>query len=185
MLDLFIELGNLKKLKRAGWILRGIPNPESIADHSFRTAIITLYLADELRRRGLQIDPDRAVRIALLHDVGEARITDIPLSALRYVDKSKAEIKAVADLLKLGPAPEEYYRLWLEYHEESTPEGRLVRFADKLEMLIQALEYESQGVGNLEEFWKVLPLLKESEFYPYFEDILKTLVELRSKKRSL
>ncbi|WP_367883306.1 HD domain-containing protein [Thermococcus peptonophilus] len=41
---LFVELGNLKKLKRTGWVLRGgVSNPESIADHSFRTALITLF----------------------------------------------------------------------------------------------------------------------------------------------
>lgn len=90
MLGLFIELGNLKKLKRTGWVLRGVPNPESIADHSFRVALITFFLADELKKRGVEINPDKAVRIALLHDIGEARITDIPQPALKYVDKSES-----------------------------------------------------------------------------------------------
>ncbi|WP_209474142.1 HD domain-containing protein [Thermococcus stetteri] len=185
MLELFIELGNLKKLKRTGWILRGVPNPESIADHSFRTALITLFLADELKRKGVEINPDRALRIALLHDIGEARITDIPQPALKYVDKSEAERKAVEALLRASPLPEEYYRLWLEYEEESTPEGRLVRFADKLEMLIQALEYESAGVSGLDEFWGTLESLRKSEFYGYFKEIVDGLEGLRKQKRLL
>lgn len=185
MLGLFIELGNLKKLKRTGWVLRGVPNPESIADHSFRVALITFFLADELKKRGVEINPDKAVRIALLHDIGEARITDIPQPALKYVDKSEAERKAVEDLLKTSPLPEEYYQLWLEYEEGSTLEGRLVRFADKLEMLIQALEYESAGASGLDEFWNVLENLRSSEFYGHFKDIVDGLEDMRKQKRLL
>ncbi|AMQ18354.1 HD domain-containing protein [Thermococcus peptonophilus] len=185
MLGLFVELGNLKKLKRTGWVLRGVSNPESIADHSFRTALITLFLADELKRRGVEINPDKALRIALIHDIGEARITDIPQPALKYVDKSEAERKAVEDLLKTSPLPEEYYQLWLEYEEGSTPEGRLVRFADKLEMLIQALEYESAGASGLDEFWSTLESIRKSEFYGYFKEIVDGLGELRKQKRLL
>lgn len=185
MLELFIELGNLKKLKRTGWVLRGVPNPESIADHVFRTALITLFLADELKRRGVEINPDKALRIALLHDIGEARVTDIPQPALKYVDKSEAERKAVEDLLKTSPFPEEYYQLWLEYEEGSTLEGRLVRFADKLEMLIQAIEYESAGASGLDEFWNALESLKNSEFYGHFKEIVDGLEDLRKQKRLL
>jgi putative hydrolase of HD superfamily len=185
MLALFIELGNLKKLKRTGWVLRGVPNPESIADHSFRTALMTLFLADELKRRGVEINPDKAVRIALLHDIGEARITDIPQPALKYVDKSEAERKAVKEMLGMSPAWEEYYQLWLEYEDESTLEGRLVRFVDKLEMLIQALEYESAGFLGLDEFWSALESLRKSEFYGYFKEIVDGLEGLRKQNRLL
>jgi putative hydrolase of HD superfamily len=185
LLDFFIEAGNLKRLPRTGWLLRGVPNPESIAEHSFRTALITLFLADELQRKGVAINSDRAVRIALLHDIGEARITDIPQPALKYVDKSGAERRAVGDMLKEAALPEEYHKLWLEYEEGSTVEGRLVRFADKLEMLIQAYEYESSGVSGLDEFWSVLESLRESEFYSYFRDIIEDLAERRKQKRLL
>ncbi|WP_367883307.1 HD domain-containing protein [Thermococcus peptonophilus] len=145
-------------------------------------------MADELKRRGgVEINPDKALRIALIHDIGgEARITDIPQPALKYVDKSEAERKAVEDLLKTSPLPEEYYQLWLEYEEGgSTPEGRLVRFADKLEMLIQALEYESAGASGLDEFWSTLESIRKSEFYGYFKEIVDGLGELRKQKRLL
>jgi putative hydrolase of HD superfamily len=182
LLDLFFEAGNLKRLRRTGWLLRGIPMPESIADHSFRTALITMFLGDELRRKGVDIDVERAVKIALLHDLGEARITDIPLPAQRYFDKVEGERRAISEMLGengLG----EYAQLFDEYEDESTPEGRLVRFTDRLEMIIQAIEYEDSGFKNLDEFWGALDGLRRSEFYPYFKDIIDGLEQRRKERR--
>ena len=179
MLDLLIELGNLKRLPRTGWLLRGVPNPESVAEHSYRVALITLFLADELKAKGVEIDIEKALKIALLHDVGEARITDIPKTAQYYLDKGKAEKKAVMELLLSSPKPKEYFKLWREYEEELSTEGRLVKFADRLEMLIQAYEYEKAGLRNLDEFWGTLEKLRESEFYNYFRELVEGLVEMR------
>jgi len=179
MLRLLIELGNLKKLPRTGWLLRGVPSPESIAEHSYRVALITLFLVDELKAKGVEIDVEKALKIALLHDIGEARITDIPKTAQRYLDKGKAERKAVMELLLSSPKPGEYFRLWREYEEETSFEGRLVKFADRLEMLIQAYEYERAGFENLDEFWETLEKLRESEFYGHFRGLVEELARLQ------
>ncbi|WP_297073196.1 HD family hydrolase [Thermococcus sp.] len=181
MLDLLIELGNLKRLPRTGWLLRGVSNPESIADHSYRVALITLFLADELKEKGVEIDVEKAIKIALLHDVGEARITDVPKTAQYYLNKGKAEKKAVMELLLSSPKPREYFKLWREYEEESSLEGRLVKFADRLEMLIQAYEYEKTGFRNLEEFWGTLEELRKSEFYVHFKGLVDGIEELRKQ----
>ena len=182
MLRLLLELGNLKRLPRTGWLLRGVPYPESIADHSYRVALITLFLADELREKGVEVNVEKALKIALLHDIGEARITDIPLTAQSYINKEKAEKKAVMELLLASPRPKEYFRLWREYEEETSFEGRLVKFADRLEMLIQAYEYEKAGFVDLDEFWETLEKLRESEFYGHFKELIERLVELRKQK---
>ena len=180
MIRLFLEVGNLKRLPRMGWLLRGVPNPESVADHSFRVAFITLLLADELRRRSVEIDVEKALKIALLHDLGESKITDLPLEAQRYMDKKRAEKKAVMELLlEVGNKSLEYFKLFEEYEEESSPEGRLVRFADKLEMVLQAYEYEKAGFSNLEEFWSALGYLKKSEFYQYFRELIDEVERLK------
>ncbi len=183
MLQLLLELGNLKRLPRTGWLLRGVPYPESIADHSYRVAIVTLFLADELKAKGLEIDVERALKIALLHDLGEARITDVPKGTQSYIDKGKAEKKAVMELLLTSPRPKEYFRLWREYEEELSTEGKLVKFADMLEMLIQAFEYEKTGFRNLDEFWETLKKLQKSEFYEYFKKIVEDLIEMRKELR--
>ncbi|ALM74925.1 HD domain-containing protein [Thermococcus barophilus] len=180
MLRLFIEAGKLKRLPRMGWLLRGVPNPESVADHSFRVAFITLFLAEDLRSRGIDVNVEKALKIALLHDLGESKITDLPLDAQRYVDKRKAEKKAVMELLlEVGEKSLEYFKLFEEYEEESSLEGRLVKFADKLEMTLQACEYEVAGFGNLDEFWSALEYLKKSEFHKYFQELIEEVEKLR------
>ena len=183
LLEFFLEAGNLKRLPRTGWLLRGVPSPESIADHSFRTTLITMLLADELRARGVEINAERALKIALIHDLAEARITDIPLTAQRYLDKGKAEKRAAMELFLGTPDPRTYFRLWREYEEGLSPEGKLVKFADRLEMLLQAYEYEKTGFADLDEFWGAVEKLKESEFYGYFGELVEELVELRKQKR--
>ena len=183
LLELFLEAGNLKRLPRTGWLLRGVPGPESIADHSFRTALITMLLADELKARGVEVDAERAIRIAIIHDLAEARITDIPLTAQGYLDKGKAEKRAAMELFLGTPDPKTYFKLWREYEEGLSLEGRLVKFADRLEMLIQAYEYEKAGFADLDEFWGTVEKLKESEFYPHLHDVVEELVGLRKQKR--
>lgn len=183
MLDLFFEAGNLKRLPRTGWLLRGVSNPESIADHSYRAVLITLFLADSLRERGVDIDVERALKIAILHDLAEARITDIPLTAQYYLDKKRAETRAAMEIfIKAGPKARDYFELFREYEEGLSLEGRLVKFADKLEMLIQALEYEEAGFRNLDEFWSTLDDLRKSEFYEHFQDLVEGLAALRKQK---
>lgn len=183
LLDLFIEAGNLKRLPRTGWLLAGVPNPESVADHGYRVALITLFLADELGENGIDVDVGRAVKIALLHDLAEARITDVPLTAQRYLNKAEAERKAAMELFAGTSKPGEYFQLWREYEDGLSREGKLVRFADKLEMLVQALEYEKAGFRNLDDFWGTLEELRESEFYGYFRDLVEELAALRGGRR--
>ncbi|NJE12251.1 HD family hydrolase [Thermococcus sp. LS2] len=180
MIKLFLEIGKLKRLPRMGWLLRGIPNPESVADHSFRVAFITLLLADELKEKGININVEKALKIALLHDLGESKITDLPLEAQRYIDKKKAEKKAVMELLlEVGDKSFEYFKLFEEYEEESSLEGRLVKFADKLEMVLQAYEYEKAGFRDLDEFWSALEYLKKSEFCEHFRELINEIEKLR------
>ncbi|AJC70755.1 MAG: HD family hydrolase [Thermococcus sp.] len=181
MLELFLELGNLKRLPRTGWLLRGVPSPEPIAAHSYRVAMITLFLADELKSRGVEIDVEKALKIALLHDVGEARMTDIPMPAQRYFNKVKGEVKALREMLSVTGREGEYLSLFREYEEELSVEGKLVKFADRLEMLIQAYEYEKAGFRNLDEFWGAVNKLRESELYRYFGELVEGLVERREK----
>ena len=180
MIRLFLEIGKLKRLPRMGWLLRGVSNAESVADHSFRVAFITLLLADELKGRGVDIDVEKALRIALLHDLGESRITDLPLEAQRYIDKKKAEKKAVMELLlEIGNKSLEYFKLFEEYEEESSLEGRLVKFADKLEMILQAYEYEKAGFRELDEFWSAIEHLKKSEFHEHLQELINEVEKLR------
>lgn len=66
------KIGKLKDLKRKSWVLRKVPNPESVADHSFRTSFMALLLADKLN-----LDKNKCVQMALIHDISESLTGDI------------------------------------------------------------------------------------------------------------
>jgi putative hydrolase of HD superfamily len=154
LIDFIAEAGRLKRLPRTGWVESGVPDPESVADHSFRVALIALVLADA---KGL--DSLKAVRMALLHDLAEAETGDLtPVQKGTDPEASKrVEDEAMGRLLdKLPEAIRGAYRdAWREFSEASTEEARLVRDADKLEMVIQASEYQKGAMGGekLMRFW--------------------------------
>src|ERR1044072_9371233 len=85
MLSTLIELQRLKRLDRTGWVLRGFANgTESVAAHSFGVSVTAMLLADELLARGVSIDAEKILRLALLHDWAEARVGDMPRTATMY-----------------------------------------------------------------------------------------------------
>ncbi|MBC6459697.1 HD domain-containing protein [Actinomadura sp. HBU206391] len=140
------EQGLLKRYRRTGWHIVGVGNPESIADHSFRTAVIATVLAAME-----DADPERAALLGLLHDTQETRLTDIPYVAKRYLaaaanqdvtaDQTRGLPEAVAKVVR-GAVD--------EYEERESTEALCARDADKLECLIQALEYRAQGHQNVQ-----------------------------------
>ena len=153
---------DLKLLPRTGWLLAGIAQPESVAAHSFATALLALSLAETINldpaAEGLAapLDVARVVRLALLHDLAESLVTDLPkrsAALLGATAKHAAEDAAMAELLTGLPHAEADRALWAEYDAAATPEARVVKDADKLEMVHQALRYEATGVQTLDEFW--------------------------------
>ncbi|MGE0884616.1 MAG: HD family hydrolase [Blastocatellales bacterium] len=152
------ELQRLKAVPRTGWLLRGIRDVESVADHSYGVALIAMLLADLAQSRGFEPDVEKVLRMALLHDLTEARTGDLPNTIKRYFDQNSlhAADENIADeiLLGLGALGEEYQLLWREYEERETLEARIVKAADKLDLLLQAMEYEKGGARKLREFWE-------------------------------
>ncbi|MBI4895647.1 MAG: HD domain-containing protein [Candidatus Aenigmarchaeota archaeon] len=139
---------NLKKTKRTGWIKNKIKNSESVADHSFRTALLALVLSDELN-----VDRDVMVKMALIHDIGECIIGDLTPDDKKRVEKYKMEKKAIEQLSKLS-GDKEMLDLWLEFEKQEPLESQYIHQLDKLEMVIQALEYEKTQKVNLDSFFK-------------------------------
>ncbi len=155
--------------------MAGIPNPESVADHSFRTAMLTMLMCDELSNHGIKIDGEKAIKMALLHDVPESVTTDIPLTASQFVRKNERMV--VKHMLHRHDM-DEYEGLWDEYERGTSIEGELVKFADRLEMLLQALEYEKAGFKGLDEFWGTVEELRSSELYGFFESMVEEIVDM-------
>ncbi|MCU1264438.1 MAG: metal-dependent phosphohydrolase, superfamily [Acidobacteria bacterium] len=160
MLSILIELQRLKNLDRTGWSLRGLaPRTESVAAHSFGVAVTAMALADELIGRGVQLDVAKVLRMALLHDWAEARIGDMPRTATQYFGsetRQRAELAAFKDIVSSSvPAEETYRSLYEEYEQRSSPEARLVKAADVVDLLVQVLALERAGARGLDEFWDV------------------------------
>ncbi|MGB2571481.1 HD domain-containing protein [Micromonospora citrea] len=147
-MSFIFEAGVLKRAARTGWWFAGVKQPESIAEHSFRTALIGMMLA------ALEgADPARVSMLCVLHDTQETRITDIPHIAKRYLtaapnttvtaDQVAACPPAVADTITAAVA---------EYEAGETLEALVARDADKLECLVQAVEYRHQGIDNVQRW---------------------------------
>ncbi len=151
ILNFFKDAGGLKRLSRRGWMKKGVPEPESVADHTFRTTLIAMVLSD---LHGL--DTQKAMRMAILHDLAEVIIGD-PLPKER--SKKAIDLKeeaAMEALLKMLPEGLRtiYNKTWQDFRKGASEEARLVREVDILERLLQAFEYEKKGIRGLEEFWK-------------------------------
>ncbi|MFC2036827.1 HD family hydrolase [Chloroflexota bacterium] len=160
LVDLLLESATLKRMPRTGWVMRGVPYVESVADHSFGVVFVALTLVDTLQASGNldgELDLEKVLIMALLHDLAEVRLTDLPASANHLIPgavKSQAEAAAMVDLLAPLPAAHRLSALWQEFKDRATPEGRLVRDADKLEMMVQCLRYEQAGSRDLDDFWR-------------------------------
>ena len=72
IVNFFFETGMLKHVKRSGWWLINIKDPENIAEHSFRTAVIGYFLA-----KIEKVDADKVLKMCLFHDLHESRINDL------------------------------------------------------------------------------------------------------------
>ncbi|KAK0571790.1 hypothetical protein LWI29_021614 [Acer saccharum] len=143
----------LKTTKRAGWVLRDVKDPESISDHMYRMGLMGLIMADVPG-----VNRDKCIKMAIVHDIAEAIVGDItPSDGIPKEEKSRREREALDHMCKLlgGDArAKEIGELWMEYEENSTPEAKIVKDFDKVEMILQALEYENGQRKDLDEFFE-------------------------------
>ncbi|UCC65505.1 MAG: HD domain-containing protein [Anaerolineae bacterium] len=183
ILDVLLQANRLKATPRAGWTIRGVAHPESVAAHSYGVALLSLILAQAVEE---PLDRAKLLTTALLHDLPESHTTDIPYPALRFIPpevKRAGELQALDEITNGFPAGDEYRELWLDFEDRRTPEGRLVRDADRLELMLQAYVYE-QNTSNrqLQEFWDNTD---ESYFeYPVCRQVFGLLRQRREKERT-
>jgi putative hydrolase of HD superfamily len=164
---LFAMAGRLKETPRTGWIDRGIPRAcvESVADHSFRAALMAWLLA------GPELDRGRVLRLALIHDLAEAETGDLtpyapadlpdetdgerrrafldgrhPPAAERVAAKRRAESEAFGRMIAGLPeeSATELSGLWRELEARESPEARFVKQIDRLETYLQSREYAAR-----------------------------------------
>jgi len=141
LIEFFGIVGRLKRTPRSGWVEVGIHQPESVADHTFRTSILCMVCSN---LEGL--DELKLLRMALIHDLSEAIIGDLTPSR-KTAGGKEAEDAAMNQILSLLPKKqgEKYMGVWKEYQESESKEAKAVRQLEKIEMALQAKEYEEAG----------------------------------------
>jgi putative hydrolase of HD superfamily len=154
ILNFIAEAGMLKRIKRSGWWMLGIPHEESVAEHSFRCAVIGYVLA-----KMEKVNPEKIVMMTLFNDIHEARINDLHKVAHKYLNVREAEKKAFTEQIESlpGDMKGELTSIRKEHDEQETPESVIARDADILECLIQAKEYVDLGFKEAEKFFKKAP----------------------------
>ena len=153
-LNFFAEAGLLKRVKRSGWWVAGIDDPESVAEHSFRTAVIAFYMA---HREG--VDPYKTMTMALFNDIHEARINDLHKMGHYYIEFRDAEKKVFRDQVKDLPKNVKgaLEVISNDYDAQISKESIVARDADILECLIQAKEYYENGHLTAKKFFQKAP----------------------------
>ncbi|XP_022999764.1 HD domain-containing protein 2-like isoform X1 [Cucurbita maxima] len=152
-IDFLTLCQRLKTTKRTGWVRRRVKDPESIADHMYRMGIMALISSDIPG-----VDRDKCIKMAIVHDIAEAIVGDItPFDGISKMEKSRREQEALDHMCKLlggGSRAKEIGELWMEYENNSSPEAKIVKDLDKVEMILQALEYENEQGKDLDEFFQ-------------------------------
>lgn len=137
-------INNLKSVKRAGWVERGVRKPESVADHSFMMALMCMVLPAK------GVDRDKTVKMALVHDLAESVTGDLITKenwegggSIASEDKAKLERKTLNKILaSLEPGTaKEIAALWEEFEEGNTGEARFAKDIDMAEVMLQAYDY--------------------------------------------
>lgn len=151
IIDVLMDLDPLSALPRTGWLLRGVSDVETVAAHSYGVAVVVMFLVDALRADGQTVDGERALRMALLHDAAEAKTGDVPMP--HKTPAMSAALHALEKAIVDDMLPPTHAALWLEAEAEGTLEARIVKAADKIQMMVKVHTYEQQGRGLLYEFW--------------------------------
>lgn len=173
-------IGNLKRIKRSGWIRENIKDLESVSDHSFRVAILSMVLAPELR-----VNSEKLVKMALIHEIGETKLGDIvwargeDLNMPARKKKEKEELKIAEEIFAQFKNGNEYKSLFEEIIERKTEESKILWQLDKLETAIQALEYEESDGKDLSEFFDNADIYIK---HPILKEILVKIKLLRKLK---
>jgi putative hydrolase of HD superfamily len=176
MLDFFKTAVNLKKIPRQGWIDKlSLNNPESVADHSYSMAIMSMVISD---LEGY--DFEKIMKMVLLHDLAESRIGDYTPEQINEEEKKNLENNAFEEIVETLPSSikSQYLKIWKEYQENISFESNLIHQIDKLEMALQAKTYQK----NTSSKEKVETFFESAEINVTNIKLKKILVEIMDKE---
>jgi putative hydrolase of HD superfamily len=168
-ISFFHLLGGLKTTKREGWKRHGI-DPESVADHSYRMGMIAMFAPEGLNQV-------KCMKMCLIHDIAESVVGDItPFSGVSRDEKGRREAATIEYIANRwsGPYTTEIKELWHEFEAAESPEAQFAQDIDKIELLLQAVEYErnNEKRKDLGEFMGVARKLRSEAGKTWADEIL-------------
>jgi len=173
-------LERLKTTKREGWRRFGIAHGESISDHMYRMSLITMFAPPSLASR---INIPHCMKMALVHDMAEALVGDItPVDGVAKHEKNRREAttmdyftSSLLGRVNGGLTGKELREIWQEYEDSKTLESKFVHDVDKLELILQMIEYERVHEHKLDlgEFSWVSSRIELPEVKAWSNEVLK------------
>jgi len=209
LLDFLVKIGKLKRKKRRGWLIHQIKNPETTAEHIFRLAIIVWVIGEKKR-----LNLEKSIKMALVHDLCGVYAPDLtPYDPLLPKDQKKIietlkrwpkftpslkieahkkkyrlENRGLDRLISKLPSKlkSEIKNLWLDYEKGLTKEGRFVKQADKVENLLQGIEYWKK-YGKIQHHllmrW-IKEIIDDPVLLKFIETLEKNFFENKKSKNS-
>ena len=175
LLSFFRIVCNLKTIKRSGWIHKSnITSPESVADHSYSMCMMSMILAEIIN-----LDTGHIMKMVIIHDLAESLVGDHMPDGISSEEKQLVEDKAMKKIISKLPNSlrKNYLNLWNEYNDNITVNAKFVHNMDKLEMALQAKEYEFEGYPKevLQPFIKSATDYISKERFDLVIEILQTI----------
>lgn len=179
-LPFFHLLERLKTTKREGWRRFGITSGESISDHMYRMSILTMLAPPSLSSR---LNVPHCTKMALIHDMAESLVGDItPVDPVTKQEKARREAETMAYIsggllgkVAGGEQGKAFKEVFEEYEESKTLESVFVHDIDKMELLLQMMEYERRGEGKIDlgEFVWVAKSIRLKEMQEWCQELIQ------------
>lgn len=145
----------------------------------YRMSIITMLAPPTLSSR---LNIPHCTQMALVHDMAEALVGDItPVDGVPKTEKNRREATTmdyICDNLlggvHDGSQAKQIRAIWQEYEDSETPESKFVHDVDKVELILQMVDYErsSDGAVDLSEFSWVARKIELPEMQEWAKQVL-------------
>ncbi len=173
--NLYKAINSLKNMPRQGWVIEGVPKAfaEDVAQHSYEVTLTSLIISLDLKEKGYNINLEKVLVMALLHDLPEAFIGDIIKYMQKYIGRTKeiAEVDALKEFINI----DYIVNIHKEYIEGKCLESIIVKISDLVATTIQAIRYYNigySGVRRILENTKEHALKLVKELLPDAEEIV-------------
>ena len=174
ILNFFKTAANLKNISRQGWIDKlSLDSPESVADHSYSMAIMSMVISDLEN-----YNSEKILKMVLLHDLAESKIGDYTPDQISKEKKKELENKAFFEIVRNLPdsVRTQYLKIWQEYQENNSPESKIVHQIDRLEMVLQAKLYQKEGHPK-EKLYSFFESAKMDIVHPKLKELFRKILE--------